>query len=283
MAKLLTQRASFELMDACLQIHGGAGYMKEVWVERAARDSRLGPIGGGSDEIMREILGRVLALCSSRTLGNGLQSCPNLSTRAHALAGRDRCRQGVSPPFPARRLALRRLPHGAATAARHCRSRTGAPAHHTAAHVHRRRADRAVRCAKTSSFHARGGHLRRKHQPPSCAELGHSGARADSSRRAGLPPRKRQRPATRSTRLEHATGRRGRLPRRRSATDAGKHRSGPRRHALPGQPGTDQPRRGRAAAQRAPAAGRPGPHREHGLRRLLRTRRAAAAIPRSAG
>jgi acyl-CoA dehydrogenase len=62
MAKLLTQRASFDLMDACLQIHGGAGYMKEVWVERAARDARLGPIGGGSDEIMREILGRVLAL-----------------------------------------------------------------------------------------------------------------------------------------------------------------------------------------------------------------------------
>jgi len=62
MAKLLTQRASFELMDECLQIHGGAGYMQEVWVERAARDARLGPIGGGSDEIMREILGRVLAL-----------------------------------------------------------------------------------------------------------------------------------------------------------------------------------------------------------------------------
>jgi acyl-CoA dehydrogenase len=62
MAKLLTQRACFELMDACLQIHGGAGYMREVWVERAARDARLGPIGGGSDEIMREILGRVLGL-----------------------------------------------------------------------------------------------------------------------------------------------------------------------------------------------------------------------------
>jgi acyl-CoA dehydrogenase len=62
MAKLMTQRASFELMDECLQIHGGAGYMKELWVERAARDSRLGPIGGGSDEIMREILGRVLGL-----------------------------------------------------------------------------------------------------------------------------------------------------------------------------------------------------------------------------
>jgi acyl-CoA dehydrogenase len=62
MAKLLTQRASFELMDECLQIHGGHGYMHEYWVERAARDARLGPIGGGSDEIMREILGRSLAL-----------------------------------------------------------------------------------------------------------------------------------------------------------------------------------------------------------------------------
>jgi len=62
MAKLATQRASFDLMDACLQIHGGAGYMREYWVERAARDARLGPIGGGTDEIMREILGRALAL-----------------------------------------------------------------------------------------------------------------------------------------------------------------------------------------------------------------------------
>ena len=62
MAKLLTQRACFELMDACLQIHGGAGYMREYFIERAARDARLGPIGGGSDEIMREILGRTLGL-----------------------------------------------------------------------------------------------------------------------------------------------------------------------------------------------------------------------------
>lgn len=62
MAKLMTQRASFELMDACLQIHGGLGYMEEHWVERAARDARLGPIGGGSDEVMKEILGKVLGL-----------------------------------------------------------------------------------------------------------------------------------------------------------------------------------------------------------------------------
>ncbi|HEY5144668.1 MAG TPA: acyl-CoA dehydrogenase family protein [Solirubrobacteraceae bacterium] len=61
-AKLLTQRAAFEVADECLQIHGGAGYMKEYGIERAARDARLGPIGGGTDEIMREILGRTMGL-----------------------------------------------------------------------------------------------------------------------------------------------------------------------------------------------------------------------------
>ena len=62
MAKLVTQRASFDVMDACLQLHGGAGYMREYDIERAARDARLGPIGGGTDEIMREILGKTLGL-----------------------------------------------------------------------------------------------------------------------------------------------------------------------------------------------------------------------------
>ena len=62
MAKLLTQRASFDVMDTCLQIHGGAGYMREYEIERMARDARLGPIGGGTDEIMREILSKTLGL-----------------------------------------------------------------------------------------------------------------------------------------------------------------------------------------------------------------------------
>ncbi len=61
-AKLATQRAAFDVMDSCLQIHGGAGYMVEFDIERAARDARLGPIGGGTDEIMKEILGRSLGL-----------------------------------------------------------------------------------------------------------------------------------------------------------------------------------------------------------------------------
>jgi acyl-CoA dehydrogenase len=62
MAKLVTQRTCFEVMDTCLQIHGGAGYMREYEIERMARDARLGPIGGGTDEIMREILGKTLGL-----------------------------------------------------------------------------------------------------------------------------------------------------------------------------------------------------------------------------
>jgi acyl-CoA dehydrogenase len=61
-AKLLTQRAAFEVADDALQIHGGAGYMKEYELERAARDTRLGPIGGGTDEIMKEILSKQLGL-----------------------------------------------------------------------------------------------------------------------------------------------------------------------------------------------------------------------------
>jgi acyl-CoA dehydrogenase len=62
MAKLATQRAAFDLMDACLQLHGGAGYMREYEIERMARDARLGPIGGGTDEVMKEILGKVMGL-----------------------------------------------------------------------------------------------------------------------------------------------------------------------------------------------------------------------------
>jgi acyl-CoA dehydrogenase len=61
-AKLATQRAAFDVMDTCLQIHGGNGYMVEYDIERAARDARLGPIGGGTDEIMKEILGRSFGL-----------------------------------------------------------------------------------------------------------------------------------------------------------------------------------------------------------------------------
>jgi len=62
MAKLVTQRAALEIADQSLQIHGGYGYMREYGIERAVRDARLGPIGGGTDEIMKEIIGKGLGL-----------------------------------------------------------------------------------------------------------------------------------------------------------------------------------------------------------------------------
>ncbi len=62
LAKLFTQRAALEVADEAVQIHGGYGYMREYHVERALRDARLGPIGGGTDEIMKEIVGRGLGL-----------------------------------------------------------------------------------------------------------------------------------------------------------------------------------------------------------------------------
>jgi alkylation response protein AidB-like acyl-CoA dehydrogenase len=62
MAKLLTQRAVLEIADQSLQIHGGYGYMREYGIERAVRDARLGPIGGGTDEIMKEIIGKTMGL-----------------------------------------------------------------------------------------------------------------------------------------------------------------------------------------------------------------------------
>ncbi len=61
-AKLVTQRSAVEVIDACLQVHGLDGYGVESGLERALRDARLGPIGGGTDEIMKEILGRSLGL-----------------------------------------------------------------------------------------------------------------------------------------------------------------------------------------------------------------------------
>ncbi|MCL4287606.1 MAG: acyl-CoA dehydrogenase family protein [Thermoleophilia bacterium] len=61
-AKLFTQRAAVETADEAVQIHGGYGYMREYEVERVLRDARLGPIGGGTDEVMKEILGRGFGL-----------------------------------------------------------------------------------------------------------------------------------------------------------------------------------------------------------------------------
>src|SRR4051794_37664581 len=62
MAKLHTARMACEVIDECLQIHGGAGYMKEYGIERAWRDMRLNRIGAGTDEVMLDVIGRSYGL-----------------------------------------------------------------------------------------------------------------------------------------------------------------------------------------------------------------------------
>jgi acyl-CoA dehydrogenase len=62
MAKLYSNDLAFEIADECVQIHGGYGYMMEFPAQRAWRDTRLGPIGGGTSEIMKEIIGKTYGL-----------------------------------------------------------------------------------------------------------------------------------------------------------------------------------------------------------------------------
>ncbi len=56
MAKLFTAQAANRVADAALQIHGGYGYMMEYPVQRYWRDIRLSRIGGGTDEVMKEVI-----------------------------------------------------------------------------------------------------------------------------------------------------------------------------------------------------------------------------------
>ncbi|MFG1819670.1 acyl-CoA dehydrogenase family protein [Kribbella sp. NPDC049174] len=51
-----------EILDACVQLHGGYGYMNEYRVARAWRDARVTKIWAGSNEIMKELIGRDLGL-----------------------------------------------------------------------------------------------------------------------------------------------------------------------------------------------------------------------------
>ena len=62
MAKYWTTELQNRVADRCLQLHGGYGYMEEYPVARAWRDARVQSIYGGTNEIMREIVGRSMGL-----------------------------------------------------------------------------------------------------------------------------------------------------------------------------------------------------------------------------
>jgi alkylation response protein AidB-like acyl-CoA dehydrogenase len=59
-AKLYSTELQWEIVDACLQLHGGAGYMNEYPIARLWRDARVQRIYGGTSEIMKELVGRSL-------------------------------------------------------------------------------------------------------------------------------------------------------------------------------------------------------------------------------
>ena len=60
MSKLLSTKMADEVIYNCLQMLGGYGYMEDYPLARLLRDSRLGPIGGGTSEILKEIIAKMV-------------------------------------------------------------------------------------------------------------------------------------------------------------------------------------------------------------------------------
>lgn len=65
-AKLLCSETEGRVVDACLQLHGGAGYMDEYEISRLYADARISRIYAGTSEVMKEIIGRALGLDERR-------------------------------------------------------------------------------------------------------------------------------------------------------------------------------------------------------------------------
>jgi long-chain-acyl-CoA dehydrogenase len=61
-AKWWTSQVQNDVLDHCVQLHGGYGFMNEYRVARAWRDARVSKIWAGSNEIMKELIGRDLGL-----------------------------------------------------------------------------------------------------------------------------------------------------------------------------------------------------------------------------
>jgi len=62
MVKLFTAEMAQKVAYDCVQLHGGYGYMREYPIERFFRDIRLMTIGGGTSEIMKEIIAKQMSL-----------------------------------------------------------------------------------------------------------------------------------------------------------------------------------------------------------------------------
>jgi len=84
MVKLFSGEMAQKVAYDCVQLHGGYGYMREYPVERFFRDIRLLTIGGGTSEIMKEIIAKQMELLRRPSPGGG--------GGIHDRPGRDRAR-----------------------------------------------------------------------------------------------------------------------------------------------------------------------------------------------
>ena len=62
MAKIFSSKMGDYVATTCIQLHGGYGYMREYEIERFFRDVRINSIGGGTSEVLKEIVGRMMGL-----------------------------------------------------------------------------------------------------------------------------------------------------------------------------------------------------------------------------
>ena len=65
-SKLVSSGVQSRVIDACLQLHGGYGYIEEYEVARSFVDARITKIWAGTNEIMKEVIGRSLGLQEPR-------------------------------------------------------------------------------------------------------------------------------------------------------------------------------------------------------------------------
>jgi acyl-CoA dehydrogenase len=69
-AKLFASEAESKVMDECVQLHGGAGYMGEYRISHMFTDARVSRIYAGSSEIMKEIIARGIGLDARKLTDN---------------------------------------------------------------------------------------------------------------------------------------------------------------------------------------------------------------------
>ena len=104
MAKRLATDAGFEIVNGCLQLHGGYGYLRDHPIERVLRDVRVHQILEGTNEIMRLIISRACRkLTGSNALIRAREMIARRPLRTLAMAGRPKsCSSSAVPPASSR-------------------------------------------------------------------------------------------------------------------------------------------------------------------------------------